>query len=89
MIYITEVHMTGGPDHQHIGAVRWRNPDGGKCGSSSRAEMVAWIRDKNGEARVRVGKSNVTVGVVNAAPPHIHTYADKTWTDNLLALPRY
>jgi Protein of unknown function (DUF3892) len=89
MIYITEVHMTGGAGHQHIGAVRWRNPNGGKCGSMSRAEIVAWIHDKKGDARVREGKRNVKVGVVKANPPYIRTYADKTWTDNLLALPRY
>jgi hypothetical protein len=32
---------------------------------------------------------DVNVGVVNATPPYIKTYADEVWTDNLLALPRY
>jgi hypothetical protein len=33
--------------------------------------------------------SDVAVGVVDASPPYIRTYADGNWTDNLLALPRY
>jgi len=35
------------------------------------------------------GKGEVAVGVVNVEPPHLRTYADKKWTDNLIALPRY
>lgn len=33
--------------------------------------------------------TTLLVGVVNANPPYIRTYADKGWTDNLLYLPRY
>lgn len=41
--------------------------------------MVTWIE----------GGNTVRVGVVNATPKYIRTYADGTWTDNLLALPRF
>jgi hypothetical protein len=90
MIYITAVHMSGGAGHEHIGAVRWRNPTTGNTGENTRAEMVDWIKNKGGDARVRDDAGNdVRVGVVNATPPYLRTFADGVWTDNLLALPRY
>jgi hypothetical protein len=89
VVYITEVHMSGGAGHMHIAAVRWRDPRDGQCGSSTREMMVDWIGNKNGTARVRHGTDDVKVGVVNAKPPYIRTYADGEWSDNLLALPRY
>lgn len=90
MVYITEVHMSpGGSGHQHIAAVRWRNPGSGETGENTRAQMVTWINE-GGDARVRDGRGNdVQVHVVNASPPYIQTYADGIPTDNLLALPRY
>lgn len=90
MIYVTEVHMSpGGSGHQHIAAIRWRNPTSGATGAYSRAQIVSWI-NQGGDARVRDGYSDeVQVRVVNAAPPYIQTYADGVPTDNLLSLPRY
>jgi hypothetical protein len=90
MVYITAVHMSGGTGHEHIVSVRWRNPSSGKTGQNTRAEMVDWIQNKQGDARVKDSRGNeVRVGVVNASPPYLRTYADKVWTDNLLSLPRY
>ncbi len=91
MVYITEVHMSGGGSaHEHIADVRWRNPESGDTGESSRETMVDWIQNKGGEARVRDDSGDdVQVGVVDANPPFIRTYADGVWADNLLALPRY
>ena len=91
MIYITAVHMsTGGTKHEHIASVRWTNPTTRKTGQSTRPEMVHWIQTDHGDARVRDRAGHdVKVGVVKASPPYIRTYADKVWTDNLLALPRY
>lgn len=90
MVYITAVHMSGGTRHEHIASVRWMNPTDRRTGQSTRSEMADWIRNRKGDARVRdrVGH-DVRVGVVKAAPPYIRTYADRVWTDNLLALPRY
>ncbi len=89
MVYITAVHMEGGDNHEHIARVRWRNPADGQTGESSRAEMVDWIRNKHGDARVNDGQNEVQVGVVDANPPYLRTHADGKWTDNLLALPRF
>lgn len=90
MVYITAVHMSGGTRHEHIASVRWMNPADRRTGQSTRSEMVDWIRNRKGDARVRdrVGH-DVRVGVVKVSPPYIRTYADRVWTDNLLALPRY
>ena len=89
MVYITSVHMVGGTGHEHISAVRWRNPDEGTTGQSGRAEMVDFIDNKKGVAKVQSGGTEVHVGTVNASPKYIRTHADGKWTDNLLALPRY
>jgi hypothetical protein len=90
MINVTSVHMVGGSEHQHIGSVRWTNPDTGNSGESTRAKMVEWIRDKKGVAHVHGADGSVSqVGVVDANPPYIRTYADGDWNDNLLALPTY
>jgi hypothetical protein len=90
MVYITEVQMSGGESHQHIAAVRWRNPETTASGENTRAEMVDWIENKNGVARVIDDAGDeVAVAVVEASPPYIRTYADGVYTDNLLALPRY
>ena len=89
VVYITAVHMVGGERHEHIAAVRWRNASSGATDESTREAMVRWIRDENGDARVSDGQHEVRVGVVDASPPYIRTFADNVWTDNLLALPRY
>jgi len=90
MIYLTEIHLSGGTSHKHVGAVRWRNPQGGKCGSGSVAVIVSWLREnENNRAYVRYGSKDVRVGVVKGDPPYLRSYADKTWNDNLLTLPRY
>jgi hypothetical protein len=90
MIYIHAVHMAGGSAHEHIANVKWKNPDNGNSGESTQAVMVDWISNKNGSAYVCGDKAHIAkVGVVKAIPPHIRTYADGAWTDNLLALPTY
>jgi hypothetical protein len=91
MVYVTHIRLsTSGAIHEHITDVQWRNPESGETGQSTRATMVDWINNKNGDARVRDNSGHdVQVGVVNARPPFIRTYADGVWTDNLLALPRF
>lgn len=90
MVNVTAVHMTSGNQHERIAEVRWKNPSSGKTGASSRQTMVEWIRDEGGVAKVHASDGSASqVGVVNAAPPYIRTYADGNWNDNLLALPRY
>lgn len=89
MVYITNIHLTGGQSHEHIAAVRWRNPADHQTGESTRTAMVDWIENNSGDARVTDGHTEVHVGVVRAHPPYLRTHADGKWTDNLLALPRY
>lgn len=89
MVRITACHMTGGEGHEHIASVRWIDPADSKTGESSRAQMVEFLETRTGRAVVGEGVQQVEVGVVDASPKHIRTYADKKWTNNLLALPRY
>lgn len=88
MVRVTARHMVGGEQHEHIASVRWTNPSNGDTGQSTRASMVTFIEDGN-RAVVGEGVQQVEVGVVEASPKYIRTYADKQWTNNLLALPRY
>jgi hypothetical protein len=88
-VFIIERHMDGGADHKHIAAVQWENRETGNTGSSTRATMVDWIKNKGGDARVQDGDSYVSVDVVEASPPYIQTRADGVLTDNLLRLPEY
>ena len=89
MVYITDVHMSGGTAHEHIADVKWRCPSNNTNGESSRTTMVDWIANKKVIAKVTDGTNTVEVGVVKGARPYLRTHADGTWTDNLLALPRY
>lgn len=92
MVYVTAIHMSStiGPSgHEHIERARWQNPETGATGTSSRAEMVRFINE-GGVVKVQDDYGNeISVGIVNADPPFIRTFADRTWTDNLLALPRF
>lgn len=91
MVYIYAVHMnSSGGRHQHIASMRWRNPDSGKSGQSTQAEMVAFVRKPSTAAYVCGGDGHMArVGVVEETPPYVRTHADGDWSDNLLALPRY
>jgi hypothetical protein len=89
MVRITACHMTGGESHEHIASVRWIDRADAKTGESTRAAMVEFLETKNGRAVVGEGVQQVEVGVVDAFPKYIRTYADGKWTNNLLALPRY
>ncbi len=91
MVYVTHVHMeSSGNGHEHIANVKWRDPSDGGTGASTRAQMVEWI-EGGGIAKVTDGTNTVGVGVVEPAygPKYIRTFADGTWTDNLLSLPRF
>lgn len=91
MIYIYAIHtVSPGTHHGHIAAVKWKNPDTGKAGESTREEMIAWISGPNNSAYVCGDHAHIArVGVVQANPSYIRTHADGVWNDNLLSLPRY
>ena len=85
--YITHVRLNppNSNDHQHITDVHWSQP--GKTDDCSRAAMVEFIN--KGNAVYVKGNPDAQVGVVNATPPYLRTYADGNWTNNLLSLPRF
>ena len=89
-VFVTARHMEGGTGHQHISRVRWQNTvDASQVGVSTREEMVDWIKNKKGQAYVSDGQRSISVGVIDANPPYLRTYADGVWTDNLLSLPTF
>lgn len=57
--YITDVHMVGGSQHEHIANVKWVNAAGTETGTTTRADMVNWIKNQGGDTRVRDGQGSV------------------------------
>lgn len=82
---ITCINLSqNGGHHEHITHVG--NPAVWGATKLAVAQVIAHI--KSGHTffvRDQFGK-RANVGVVNASPPYIRTYADSVWTDNLLAL---
>jgi hypothetical protein len=89
MVKITAIHMVGSEHHQHIAEMQWINPETGATGTSSREAMVEFVRNNPGQAYVQGPTERAFLRVREATPPYVQTVADNTWTDNLLALPRY
>jgi hypothetical protein len=90
VIHITGVHTSGGEGHEHIVAVRWECPSGCSFGENVRAAIVDFIQNRGGDVRLRDELGNqVRVGVLGGDPPCLRAFADGTWTDDLLAVPRY
>lgn len=90
-IRITHIRLSGTPPtHQRITHLKWVNTSDGETGSNTKAAIVDWI-DENGTAYVGTGSAQVRVGVVrpDGATPYLRTYADQTWTNNLLELPTF
>ena len=94
MIQILKVRKpsgSNGNNHEAIEKLRWIVPENGKTGVSSREAVYDWIK-AGGKAFVRDAAKDVAfVGArINArGTKYLQTYADKTWRDNLLALPTF
>lgn len=91
-IRVTHIRMSvGGTLHEHITDYRWVGYEDGEEGQSTRQKLVDWIAGEGGVAYVESAASRVLVGVVNPTHghPYLRTYANETWTDNLLSLPRF
>ncbi len=90
MVNITHIRMSqNGSRHEHIVRLKWVEIGGGSVGDNTRQEMVEWI-ERGGVAVVRrPGVPEVRVGVVEATPKYVQTYADGRWNNNLLSLPRF
>ncbi|HYO69307.1 MAG TPA: DUF3892 domain-containing protein [Archangium sp.] len=90
MVYITAIRIPSDNNmHEHITAVRWRDPQSGETGECSREQMIHWIANQNGDARVQSPYGDVKVDVVRTTPPYLRTIANGRYTDNLLSLPRF
>jgi Protein of unknown function (DUF3892) len=92
MIEINAIRLSGGKGHEHISSLQWRNTQSGVTGQSTRQAIVEWLEEsKANQAVVAKNGSWVYVGVRRPAHGlhYLSTYADGTWTDNLLALPRF
>ena len=90
-IRITHIRLSGGTTHEHITHLWWTNPPSGTSGDNTRAEIVAWIENKDGKAYVQDAQGHrADVGVVTPqyGAKYLRTYADGVWTNNLLALPQ-
>lgn len=89
-IQIYAIRLSGGTTHQHIERLWWSDSSSGDSGDNSRAEIVSWIENQDGKAYVEESGHRVDVGVVDpdVGPKYLRTYADRVWTNNLLALPR-
>ena len=71
-----------GTKHEHITHV-----GNGRTWRWTVAEVVASIQAKTNTFFVQDAKGNrAEVGVVQATPPYLRTYADGVWSDNLLSL---
>jgi hypothetical protein len=91
-IRITAIRLSGGTSHEHITTLWWIGAESSAEESSSRAAIVDWIDNKNGDAYVQQpGTTRSTVGTVdpgNGRPKFLRTYADGYWNNNLLSLPQ-
>jgi hypothetical protein len=67
-------------------------PQTGAKGGRRRSAIVTWLEESKANQAVVANEGTwVYVGVRHpeGALPYLQTYADKTWRDNLLALPNF
>jgi len=90
LIYITAIQMSGGNQHTHIANVMWLDGANGKADISSTEQMIEFI-DKPNTVQIGGRQGPVIVAVIRTPgqKPFLRTHADKQWSDNLLALPRF
>jgi len=90
-IEITHVRFDGPQKtHEAISHFKWRGIETAQVGSSDKQTLVAWV-DDNGTAYVGSGTRQVKVGSVHPenSADYLRTYADGTWSNNLLSLATF
>jgi hypothetical protein len=91
-IRITCINKSGGyhaDPHHAIERLGWTEDGTGNTDVWTRLQMYDWIKHQNGVAYVRDSRGNqATVAAREHAngTKFVQTYADRIWTDNLLAL---
>jgi Protein of unknown function (DUF3892) len=94
-IRITGIKKAGGrhfDPHHAIEDLAWVNEETGEKGVSTRLIIYDWILNKNGTAYVKDSRGNKAIVGAREntyGTKYVQTYADRVWTDNLLALPEY
>lgn len=92
-IRITCIRKSGGfhaDPHHAISELAWVNEQTRETGTSTRLEIYDWVKNQNGVAYVRDSHGNqARVGTREHSngTKFVQTFADRVWTDNLLALP--
>jgi hypothetical protein len=92
-IRITCINKSNGyhqDQHHAIERLGWVDDTSGQAGNNSRLEIYDWIKNQNGSAFVRDYLGNQAIVGTRESPngtKYLQTYADRIWTDNLLALP--
>jgi len=93
VIRIISISKSGGyhsDPHHAISNLEWVNEQTGDRGKNTRLEIYDWIKNQGGQAYVTDRWGNrAYVGTRENAhgTKYLQTYADRVWTDNLLALP--
>jgi hypothetical protein len=91
MIEITAVRLVGGVGHEHITDVMWRS-EATPAGLTSRQALVDWLSSDSSNLAVALdGQRTLQLEIVRPGdePPYLRARAGGTWTDDLLALPRF
>lgn len=92
-VRITCINKSGGyhaDPHHAIESLGWINEQTGETGKSTRLQVYDWLKNQQGSAYVRDGRGNTAYLAPREHSNGTHfvqTYADRIWTDNLLALP--
>ena len=76
--------------HHAVSRLGWINEETKETGNNSRLEIYDWLKKQDGVAYVRDAKGNkafVGTREHGDGTKFLQTYADRVWTDNLLALP--
>ncbi len=94
-VKITCINKSGGhheDPHHAISHLAWIEDGTGKTGKSTRLEVYDWLKNHQGKAYVedrRGNKAYLYPRETTRGTQFVQTYADKIWTDNLLALPEW
>jgi len=93
-IRITCINKAGGQHydpHTAITNLGWTNESTGKSGKSTRLEVYDWLKQSSSNTAYvldRFGNKAYLYPRENSlGTKFVQTFADRVWTDNLLALP--
>lgn len=86
---ITHVRFHRAVEHENAVSFRWR-VESGHTGECDRLSMIEWL-EQGGDAVIGEGRDEAALAVVRipGLSPFVRAHADGTWTDRLLALPRF